>query len=633
MLSSMRKNATSLFIKILLGAIVVVFAFFGVGSFQAKKLNSVAMVNDEAIEFDHFKRNYDWRIDQLRRQFGGNLDDEMLKMFKPKQMVMNQLIEQKLLTQEAKKQNIIISDNELSETIKNMPYFKNGSGFDNRTYNQVLTASRLTPEIYEAGVREELIIQKLRNIVMNTAVVTDAEAKDWFFMNNKSVKVKYLDFNPEHYSNINVTEEDTKAYYDKHTDNYKSNQMAKINYVRFNADDYKSKVNVPDDEVAQYFENNKKEFDIPKTVSASHILVKVSEDADEETVKKAKDKIDMVYKLAKEEGSDFAALAKEYSEGPTRDKGGELGTFRKESMVKPFADKAFSMTPGEISEPVRTQFGFHIIKVDQVNPEQHKTLDEVKDDIVTKLTDKKAKELAEDNANQFFDLIQKPEDFEKTAENEKLKLVMTDFFEQSGPKDSDLTNPTILALESFKLADGEMSTVIDLKADGYAIIHKIESKEPEVRKFEDVKEAVMLDANADKRKEKAKEEATAFLAALKATKDMPLENNSFGIDVKTTDFFKKNDRIPEIGYAKEFSEAAFALTEEKPVNENVVPLGDGFAVMKLEEIKQATEEEFNAQKKKIKDTLIVKKRNNFYQAWIAKLKAQSKIHVDEKYLN
>ena len=139
-----------------------------------------------------------------------------------------------------------------------------------------------------------------------------------------------------------------------------------MRYLKFEPGNYVAKVEISEDEISEYYEEHPDEFQNPKTVEARHILIKVGQDAADEEVAKAKDKIQDILKKARS-GQDFAELARQYSEGPSKDKGGLLGSFRREAMVKPFADKAFSMQAGDISEPVRTRFGWHIIKVEKVN--------------------------------------------------------------------------------------------------------------------------------------------------------------------------------------------------------------------------------------------------------------------------
>ena len=162
--------------------------------------------------------------------------------------------------------------------------------------------------------------------------------------------------------NIKPSQEEVKAFFEDHKTNYKTEAMVKVRYLHFNPDTYHPDVTIADEDIKYYYDDNREEFETPKTVEARHILIKADKDADSETFKKTRERAFDIMMIAKG-GKDFAELAKKYSEGPSRDRGGSLGAFRKEAMVKPFADMAFSMKAGEISEPVRTRFGWHILKL------------------------------------------------------------------------------------------------------------------------------------------------------------------------------------------------------------------------------------------------------------------------------
>jgi peptidyl-prolyl cis-trans isomerase D len=169
-------------------------------------------------------------------------------------------------------------------------------------------------------------------------------------------------FEPGRYQDIEVTDEEVQEYFDANQNNYKTELKLKAQYIYFNPQDFAGGVTVAVEDVKDYFDSHPDEFIVPKTVKARHILFKLEKDSSPEVVEEKRKKAEEVLALAKG-GEDFGELAKTYSEGPSKDRGGDLGTFKKETMVKPFADQAFSMKAGEISDPVRTQFGWHIIKV------------------------------------------------------------------------------------------------------------------------------------------------------------------------------------------------------------------------------------------------------------------------------
>jgi peptidyl-prolyl cis-trans isomerase D len=387
MLKLMRERASSLLIKILLGAIVVVFVFWGVGSFKSQRSGNVALVNDQPITVEEFRQSYNNLMEQVRRRFGNNLNDEMIKMLQVKKQAMDLLINQRLLLQEAERLNFRVSDAELSDSIRKIGAFQIDGVFDSRRYNDVLNRNRLTPAAFEAMQRESLLMDKLRSFIAGSVKVSDQEANEWYKWDNAQVNIDFVVFEPENYKNITPSAEEIKKFFDVHKGEYKTEPRVKVRYLHFAPDAYASKVNVTDEDINEYYMENQEEFKTPATVNARHILIKVDADAAPEAVEKARLKARDILKMAVE-GGNFADLAKKYSQCPSKDKGGDLGSFTRESMVKPFADKAFSMKAGEISDPVRTRFGWHLIKVEKVNEASVTSKDEARDEI-RKKTDKR----------------------------------------------------------------------------------------------------------------------------------------------------------------------------------------------------------------------------------------------------
>ena len=304
MLNLMRKNAGTWLIKILLGAIVLVFVFWGVGSFRDRGAGRVASVNGDPIMVEEYNETYNRLLEQIKQRYGNRLNDEMLKMLQVKKQAMDQLIEKRLLLTEAKRLNFLVSDEELSSTIKAIPAFQDNGNFDNRRYRAVLAQNRLTPESFEVKQREFILMDKVRSLVSDSVKVSDAEVEDSYQWKNSQIKIDYVLFDPSLISDIRLSEDEIKAYFDAHKDTYKTEPKRKAVYLQFTPEMYHSKVSLTDSEIKEYFEANPGEFDTPKTVEASHILIKVAQDAKPEVVEKAREKALSVLKKAKG-GKDF----------------------------------------------------------------------------------------------------------------------------------------------------------------------------------------------------------------------------------------------------------------------------------------------------------------------------------------
>lgn len=629
MLRLMRQQAGSWLIKILLGAIVIVFIFWGVGSFRAQRGGRVALVNGDQITLDEYREAYNNLLEQLRKRFGNNLNEDMIKMLQVRKQALNQLVDNKLLVQDAKRLKFRVSDKELAEAIMKIGAFQRAGVFDSRLYSNVLDRLRMTPEAFEIAQREAMLIERLRTLITGGVKVSDQEAREWFNWTNASVNIDFVLFDPDKYEDIKPSSEEIKAFFENHKENYKTDAMVKVRYLHFTPDTYQSKVTISDEEIRDYYNENQEEFKTPKTVEARHILLKVNQNAGSEVVEKTRKRALDILKMARE-GKKFAELAKKYSEGPTRDKGGHLGTFRKESMVKPFADKAFSMNAGEISEPVRTRFGWHIIKVEKVNEASVLSLDEAKKGIRKKLTQERAKNLAYDEAETVSDVSFTGDDMLKVAQERNLKVLTTEFFTKKGPN-KGINNRAKFASEAFSLSVMEISEIQEFE-DGYYMLQVVEQIPAKIPELKEVKEKVRVDLIQEKQEAKAKKDADAYLAALKSGKSMNTESKHFNLTPKTTGFFKRNNSIPEIGYEREILEAAFKITKEKKLPEKVIKGTKGYYVIKLRDRKMPEFEGFNKEKAAIKQRLLQQKKARTFNELLVQIRSKSKITIKEGFL-
>lgn len=625
----MRKNAGTWLIKILLGAIVLVFVFWGVGSFRNRNEGRVAVVNGDPIMVDEYNQTYNRIIEQIKQRYGGQINDEMLKMLQIKKQAMDQLIDKRLLLAEAKRLDFSVSNTELIDSIKSISAFQHNGIFDNRQYRAVLAQNRLTPEVFESLQRENLLMERLRNFIADSVKVSDAEVEDWYQWKNAEVNIDYVLFNPSLLTDIHPADTEVKAYYDSHKEAYKTEAKRKVDYLQFPVADFASKVTVSDADVKNYFEANPGVFDTPKTVEASHILIKTDQNASPEVVEKAKEKALMVMKLAKE-GKNFAELAKQYSDDPSaKSNGGHLGTFKRNEMVEPFAEKAFSMSPGEISDPVKTQFGWHIIKVEKVNNAVTLTLDQAKPKIIQKLTDERAKNLAYEAATAAYNAVQNSDSLSKVAESLKLPIKITEPFGHSGPV--GMKTPAKFTAAAFGLATNGISDIID-SGDTYYILQVTEAIPETIPEFTAVADRVRTDVTRQKQDEQALKNAKQFLADHNKS-GKPILDGSAGKNVQTgtTGFFKRSDRIPNIGYERELSAAAFGLSSSKKYPDAPVKGQKGYYVIEFKTRKPADASGLPAEKDQILSSLTSQKQKRLFDELITTLRNKSNIVIESGY--
>ena len=625
----MRKHAGSWMIKFILGAVILAFIPFGYGIYQDRRDTEIASVNGEPIYYDNYNRLYNNLIVQMRQSFGDALNEEMIKSLRLRDQAMNQLIDEKLLLAEADKMDLDVSDKELAEAIGRIEAFQTAGVFDSRRYEYILDRNRLTRDVFEAEQKKALKIDKIRNFILSGTKVSDDEAEEWYRWTNASVNIDYVRFSSDVYKDIKPTDEEINAFFDTQKENYKTEPKLKVRYIYFDPNDYKAGVDIPEEVSRDYYDENSAEFSTPKTVEARHILIKVAEGADDKAVEKARKEAEDILKLARE-GNDFAELAKKHSQGPSAGNGGYLGTFNKESMVKPFSDAAFAMNADQISEPVRTQFGWHIIKVEKVNPASTTSFEDARSNIREKLIDEKTRTLAYDDAEQVYDASFEGDDLIRNAADRKLTVVDTEFFTRQGPE-TGISDRNAFAKAAFDLSLMEISEVVELN-NGYYIMQVVEKLDPQIPDLKDVLPKVRADLIKTRQREKSAQAAEAFLADVKKSESLTEESARQGLKVESTGFFKRSAAVPDIGFNREFSSAVFALSDQHKLPDKVFNINDMNYVVSYAGRKEPTEENFEKEKNAIKAQLIRQKQSQILNSWLADKRNNSEIIIDEKYL-
>jgi len=615
-------------IKTVLILVALSFVAWGGYRMREERLTRVATVNGESITAEEFNSAYRNLMEQLQQSFGNNLNEEMIRMLKVDRQALERLINQTILLQQARKLGIRVSESELAETIRKMPAFQKAGLFDPQRYRTMLSGAKLNPESFEALQKESMLIQKLNEFITASVKVSEAEALEWYRWQNAAVNIEFVHFNPEKYDGIEVAQEEVKKYFEKNQSAYKTEPKVKARYLVFAPGDSLPDVRITAEEVNDYYTANPEEFKTPKTVEARHVLIRVGPDASEEEVESARKRASDVTKLARE-GKDFAELAKTYSEDPAKETGGYLGTFERNAMVEPFAAKAFSMKPAEISDPVRTQFGWHVIKVEKVNEASTIPENTAKEKIRKKLTEDKAKSLAYENAEKIYETIFDGDDLKKISEERNLSLKETDFFGKQGPE--GIENRAAFAETAFKLSEMQISEIQDF-GKGFYILQVVERVPEKIPEFESVQDVVRADLIREKQREKASAEAAEFIGLLKKGTPLAEAAGKNGLKTETTGFFKRNESIPNLGYEPEIASSAFNLSKAEKVSEKPIQGGNGFYAIRLQERKEPGTESFQKEKTKITESLLQLKQQKAFNAWLANARKDSEITVEKGLL-
>jgi len=632
MLNIMRKHAGSWLIKVILGVIVVVFVFWGVGSYRSRQESRIAVVNGEVIALEAYRNAYQQLENQYRQQLGDAMNQELMKNLNLKEQALDQLINRRLILQQTEQLGLKVNNNELIRAIQGIAAFQESGRFDSRRYQRMLALNRMTAEMFEESMRQELLVEKMRDIVLGNVKVSEAELLERFKWQERKVRVEYVAFKPAAYeADLEISPEAVEAYFSEHRKSYETPPKVKVAYVRFGFDDYRNEIDISQEEIQAHFDRNKETYGTPKKVRARHILFQLESGTTAEEQEAAKNRAWVVMEEAKS-GKDFAQLAKRYSDDPgSKDQGGDLGFFTKDRMVKPFSDVAFAMAPGEVSEPVLTRFGWHIIKVEAVQEAKTADLEKVADEIRDQLVKDAAKRLAYNEAERFYEAGYGADHIRDVSVSGDVEIRETPFFARNEPVPG-IVQGRDFARVAFTLEDGQISEPLAL-SDGYYILEVTHRKAPEIPQFASVQDQVKKDLARVEAAEMAQQEAAAFLQSVKEATAFETAANTFGVTVEDTGFFKRSDTVPGIGRTRSFVETAFSLDAEDPLVDTVVEGGEAYYVIRLKAHQEADMADFEARKAQIESRLVSQKRQKRMEEWLAQLRQQGEVSIKKGFLD
>ncbi|MBW1787895.1 MAG: SurA N-terminal domain-containing protein [Deltaproteobacteria bacterium] len=624
-LSLMRKHAKSWLIKFLIAIIALVFIFYFGYSFNQERVVKIAYVNGEVITGMEYEKLYRELLATVRRQYKDLLNDNLLKTMDLKNRALENLITQKLISQEARQLGLEVTEEEIQESIMQYPAFQINGRFDLRRYQALLANNRMKPEDFEEDMAGNLLQEKLRQLIFVFMGVTDQEALDNYTYANQQVDLGFVRFSPDDYPQpVDADAAAIKAFFEENREDYRIPDKIKLSYVEIDPAGFKALAKVADNDIQAYYEYNISAFSSPKQVKARHILFMVEEGVSEDKERGVRDKAKAVLEEARQ-GKDFAELAKTYSEGPTKTKGGDLGYFSEGNMVKSFEEAAFKLKAGEISGLVRTPFGYHIIKVEDVKEAGTKQLEEVKEEILDKVTSEACMDLAHEKGLSLVDQMPYELDLALFASEHDLETKSTEYIsEQDAIPGIGGDQRFLEAL--FALEPKETSELIELDGKFY-IFQVLDKKESYLPEMDEVLEKVKTDFATHMRKQTAKAAAEAYLSELRQGKDWAKLAEERKLKIEETGFFTRRRGAPKTGNMPDLVDAAFRLAEGSPYPDSVFENDSGIYVIRWKETKPIDKKEFEAAKDAFRYSVLVEKQRRAFQNWIDALRKRAEIEI------
>ncbi len=624
MLEILRQGAQSWGIKILFGIIIAVFVLaFGMNRMQNDTTTVVATVNDAPILLQHYQERLQRSLELVRGQ-NPNLTAEMLAQMGFKRQILEQMVMEELMLQQAAKLGLNVSKEELAKEIHLIPAFQNeGKVFDPATYQNVLRANNLTPGKFESEFIRTMIMDKLRAYVGIPGRIGEEQARDFYEYGRSTAVVSYLMYAWENYlEQIDVTDGQVADYYAARKAEYAIPPRAKVDYLLISPKTLADVTSVSSQEAEKYYADHKDKFKIEEQVKARHILVRVDENAPEADVAKAMDSVKKAQADLKA-GKSFEDVAAKYTEDPSGTQtGGDLGWFGRERMVKAFEDAAFSLEKGAVSAPVRTQFGFHLIKVEDRKAAGFETFEDVADDIKTAIAQDRAAETLQDRLDQALEMVLAGESLGAVVKSIGLKLEVreTGFFtKEQGPRELAGLSPENTAI-LFDLAVNATTQSPMAMADGYLFATKREQAPESVTPLETVKEQIVASIRKEEALKLAKAAADADLALL-AKGEAPAK-----LAPKESEPFGRMGSIPGLGVNQMFITQAFQAEAGTWLPESYA-FPDGYVLAKAVKVTPPEAADWDTEKALWMNTLNQRSEEQAVQAFASDLRAKADVRI------
>lgn len=518
MLITIRERASGVIGWTVAGVIILVFAVWGIGSyFEGVSEIIVATADKIEINQETYQQAMSDRRRRLVQMMGRNVDAELFSSTAFKRQVVEELIDTTLQNETLHASGFRISDVQLAALIQNTAVFHTDGQFDRDRYELLVQNSGMTIQGYESYQRQQGVVDQLvRGLGQSAIVSTNSIDKAWKLLDQRRI-ASYTTLEFDNFlDDIQVSEAAIEKEYQANLDGYFEPASIQVDYLKLSVEDLGTRLDVDEADILRMYEDNPDRYRQPGSRSASHILLKVDSDATNAQIDQVRQRASEIVARARG-GESFASLAEVNSDDKGSVKrGGELGVIRPGTMAKPFEDAVFVMGEGEISEPVRTQYGFHVIRLDRITESRVQPLDQVRSEIEAEVRRLRAEEqfneLAEILGSTVFE---QPDSLEPAADHLGVKVMRSEWFTQdAGTGIAEFQVVRDAAFGNEVLIDGLNSELIEIDQDNLVAVRKVDyraRRQLDLNEARDELEKRLRAVEASDKMEKAGEDLVARL--------------------------------------------------------------------------------------------------------------------------
>ena len=572
--------------QFILALITLPFAFFGIDSYfrASNSADVVATVDGYKITQNEFAQALRERQDSLQRMSGNRLDPAMLDNSEARFAVVEGLIQQQLLVQRAQQLGFAVTDRQVQEIVNNIDAFKEDGKFSYSRYEGLLKSQGMSPLSFEQSMRKNIILDQVAQPFGAASFVSRAEAALLLRITEQQREISYFTVaNTSFLPQIKLADDAVQKYYDSHQDELKTAEQVQLEFVVLSAEGIAARSAPSTAEVRKAYDENIKRYEAKESREASHILIAVDASGGADAKVKAKIKADQLYTQLKAKPQKFAALAKEHSQDPgSATKGGDLGYFERGSMVKAFDDAVFGMKAGEISAPVESEFGYHIIRLANVRGGKVKTFDQARPEIEAELKKQNAArkfaELAESFSNALFE---HPDSLKAAAEIAMIEPQKSAWISRSGGNNPLLSNPKFIGsvFSEEVLRNKKNSDAVEVAPGILIAARVIDYKPSTIKPIDDVKDELIKKLTNQQAAQLAAQDGRAQIDAMREGK---------GREVRWSSALMVGRGDPK-GVPVEVLRQAFKVDATKTPAYTGVELPNGYALVKVTQVKEGVD--------------------------------------------
>ncbi|HZF19307.1 MAG TPA: SurA N-terminal domain-containing protein [Burkholderiales bacterium] len=611
--------------QVVLAVVALPFAFWGIDSYQRvmSRADEVAEVGGQKISEQEFTEALRQQQDRLRPMMGRNFDASLLDSPMIRRQVLDGMISQRLLIQHAARNHLTVSDGTLVEATMSIPAFQVDGKFSRERYDIALQSERMSPDMFDAALRRELLVQQLSGALEDSGFVSKSSADQFALLRvqQREISEHRIQADPKR---AQVAAGAVRAFYDANPGRFQLPEEVQVEYVTLSADALLASEQLDPAEVSKYYQANLSRYGEPEQRQASHILIPVKSGASEEERRKARQQAESVLARVRAAPGSFAEAAKkESADTGSASKGGDLGFFSKGMMVPPFEEAAFRLKPGQISDLVESDFGFHIIKLTAIRPGKVKTLEQVRPEIERDLKKQQAGRHFAEAAEAFINLVYEQSDSLKPAADRfKVAIQKAQGVTRQGSAVPALNNPRLLAaLFSDEAIKNRRNTEAVETSPGILVSARVVShKAASQRPFEDVKEAIG--------KLLAQQEALA--AARKQGAELLAELKKGGANKTSFDAPKVVSRDDPKGLQPAAVSQVFSVDAGKPPAYAGVETSDGYAIYRVSRVIEIKPDEARA--KAVQSELGRASGTQEFKSFLDGLRADAKVEINREAL-